>query len=73
LGAETLIHFSIAAPRIESGDPDALDELGEVDAGRCTARFSSATQARVGDHIQINVNAERLYFFDPKTHLAIRA
>ncbi|MBW2377698.1 MAG: ATP-binding cassette domain-containing protein [Deltaproteobacteria bacterium] len=28
LGAETLIHFSIAAPRIESGDPDALDEGG---------------------------------------------
>jgi multiple sugar transport system ATP-binding protein len=73
LGAETLIHFSIAAPRIESGDPDALDELGEVDVGRCTARFSSATQARVGDHIRINVTAEHLYFFDLKTHLAIRA
>jgi len=65
LGAETLIHFSIAAPTVESGDPDALDELGEVDAGRCTARFSAATRARVGDHIQINVTPEHLYFFDP--------
>ena len=72
LGAETLMHFSIAAPTVESGDPDALDELGEVDAGRCTARFSAATRARVGDHIQINVTPEHLYFFDPKTHLAIR-
>jgi len=73
LGAETLIHFSIAAPSVESGDPDALDELGEVASRRCTARFSPASRARVGDHIQINVTAENLYFFDSKTHLAIRA
>jgi multiple sugar transport system ATP-binding protein len=72
LGAETLIHFSIAAPSVESGDPDALDGLREVDTGRCTARFSSASQARVGDDIQVNVTVEHLYFFDPKTHLAIR-
>jgi multiple sugar transport system ATP-binding protein len=73
LGAETLIHFSIAAPPVESGDPDALDELSEVDARRCTARFSPASKARLGDHVQINVTVEHLYFFDPKTHLAIRA
>ena len=73
LGAETLMHFSIAAPTVESGDPDALDELREVDAGRSTARFSAASRAQVGDHIQINVTAEHLYFFDLKTHLAIRA
>jgi len=72
LGAETLIYFNIAAPSVESGDPDALDELSEVDTSRCTARFSSASRARVGDHIQVNVTVEHLYFFDPKTHLAIR-
>jgi multiple sugar transport system ATP-binding protein len=73
LGAETLIHFDIAATPVESGDPDALDELGDVDTGRCTARFSPASRARVGDHIQVNVTVEHLYFFDAKTHLAIRA
>jgi len=73
LGAETLIHFGITSTAVESGDPDALDELGEVDARRCTARFSPASRARVGDHIQVNVTVEHLYFFDAKTHLAIRA
>ncbi len=73
LGAETLMHFSIAAPTVDSGDPDALDELGEEDTGRCTARFSAATRARVGDHIEINVDTEHLHFFDPATHEAIRS
>ncbi len=72
LGAETLMHFSIAAPTVDSGDPDALDELGEEDTGRCTARFSAATRARVGDNIEINVNTDHLHFFDPATHKAIR-
>ncbi|MDE0067461.1 MAG: ATP-binding cassette domain-containing protein [Acidimicrobiaceae bacterium] len=73
LGAETLMHFNIAAPTVDSGDPDALDELGEEDTGRCTARFSAATRARVGDHIEINVNTDHLHFFDPSTHKAIRS
>ena len=73
LGAETLMHFSIAAPTVDSGDPDALDELGEEDTGRCTARFSAATRARVGDHIEINVDTDHLHFFDPTTHKAIRS
>ncbi|MCQ3806748.1 MAG: sn-glycerol-3-phosphate ABC transporter ATP-binding protein UgpC [Acidimicrobiaceae bacterium] len=73
LGAETLMHFSIAAPTVDSGDPDALDELGEEDTGRCTARFSAATRARVGDQIEINVDTDHLHFFDPATHEAIRS
>ena len=73
LGAETLMHFNIAAPTVDSGDPDALDELGEEDSGRCTARFSAATRARVGDHIEINVTTDHLHFFDSSTHKAIRS
>ena len=73
LGAETLVHFSIAAPSVDSGDPDALDELGDEDASRCTARFSPATRVRIGDRVRVNVSTERLHFFDRKTHLAIRS
>ena len=73
LGAETLVHFPVAAPSVDSGDPDALDELGDEDASRCTARFSAATRVRVGDRVRVNVSAERLHFFDRKTHLAIRS
>ncbi len=73
LGAETLMHFNIAANTVDSGDPDALEELGEEDLGRCTGRFSPASRARVGDALEVNVTTAHLQFFDRKTHLAIRA
>lgn len=68
LGAETLIHFGLRAPHVDSGDPDALEELGDGEFSRCTARFSPRTSARVGDTIEVNVNTERLHFFDKTTH-----
>ena len=72
LGAETLMHFSIDATHVDSGDPDALDELGDESSSRCTARLSPLTGARVGDTIQINIDAAKFHFFDKATHLAIR-
>ena len=72
LGAETLMHFAVEATMVDSGDPDALDELSEEGARRCTARFSAATRARPGDRIKVNVATENLHFFDRSTHLAIR-
>jgi multiple sugar transport system ATP-binding protein len=71
LGAETLIHFPVSAPTVDTGDPDALDELGAVNSVRCTARFDSRTKARVGDAVRINVDTEKLHYFDRKTHLSI--
>ena len=70
LGAETLVHFNLNAQSVDSGDPDALDDLR--DTGRCTARFSASSQARVGDQIRVNVDGRQLHFFDRQTHLAIR-
>ncbi len=72
LGAETLMHFALEATMVDSGDPDALDELGEEGASRCTGRFSAATRARPGDRIKVNVATENLHFFDRSTHLAVR-
>ena len=68
LGAETLLHFGIAAPHVDSGDPDALEELGDADVSRCTARCSPRSTARVGETIDLNVDAERFHFFDPTSH-----
>jgi len=68
LGAETLLHFGIAAPHVDSGDPDALEELGDDRISRCTARCSPRTTAQVGDTIEVNVDTERLHFFDPASH-----
>ena len=73
LGAETLMHFALAATMVDSGDPDALDELSDEGESRCTARFSAATRARPGDRIRVNVATENLHFFDKSTHLAIRS
>ncbi|WP_419944548.1 ABC transporter ATP-binding protein [Candidatus Poriferisodalis sp.] len=71
LGAETLVHFNLNAQGVESGDPDALDEMR--DTGRCTARFAAETRARVGDRIRVNVDVRNLHFFDRQSHLAVSA
>jgi len=68
LGAETLLHFGIAAPYVDSGDPDALEELGDDSSSRCTARCSPRSTAQVGETIQVNVDASRLHFFDKTSH-----
>ena len=73
LGAETLMHFGLEATMVDSGDPDALDELGDENESRCTARCSSTTTARPGDQLRINVTTSNLHFFDKTTHLAIRS
>lgn len=73
LGAETLMHFGLAATSVDSGDPDALDELGDENESRCTARFNADTRARPGDRIKVNVTTEKMHFFDKTTHLAIRS
>ena len=72
LGAETLVHFGVDAPHVDSGDPDALDELGDESSSRCTGRFSPLTETNVGETIQITVNASKFHFFDKTSHLAIR-
>ncbi|WP_419838897.1 ABC transporter ATP-binding protein [Candidatus Poriferisodalis sp.] len=69
LGAETLVHFNLDAQGVESGDPDALDEMR--DTGRCTARFAAETRVRVGERIRVNVDVRNLHFFDRQSHLAI--
>ncbi|MEM7272474.1 MAG: sn-glycerol-3-phosphate ABC transporter ATP-binding protein UgpC [Actinomycetota bacterium] len=73
LGAETLMHFGVAAPAVDSGDPDALDELGSDNSSRFTARFSPRSRAREGDTIEINVNVDNLHFFDRSTHQRVTA
>jgi len=71
LGAETLLHFGLRAPFVDSGDPDALAELGDDDISRCTARCSPRSVARVGENVQLNVDASRFHFFDKTTHKAL--
>ncbi len=66
-----MVHFSVDARRVDSGDPDA-PEVSEIETvANGVARFSPRSRVRVDDVIEIAVAVERLHFFDADTHEAI--
>ncbi len=69
LGAEILVHFGVDAIPVDSGDPDAVVELG--DTAVVVARFSPRSPIRPRQTAAVAVNSERISFFDPSTRLAI--
>jgi multiple sugar transport system ATP-binding protein len=69
LGAERIVHLAIDAVRIDSGDPDAVEDL--PGGANAVARFPDASGVRAGDRIDLAVDAGRLHFFDPQTRLAL--
>jgi multiple sugar transport system ATP-binding protein len=73
LGAELMVHFSIDARLVDSGDPDAPD-ISEVEGlANSVARFSPRSRVHVDDVMDVAVAVERLHFFDAKSHEAIRS
>ena len=71
LGPDLLIHCPLDAPVIDSGDPDALEDLD--DTTLMVARVDSRSRVRSGDRLELVVDTGRLHFFDPDTLLAIRS
>jgi len=71
LGSELMVHFTLDAKTVDSGDPDAPEEKGVAGATNAVGRFSPRSQVRMGDDIEIAVSSERLHFFDAETHQAI--
>jgi multiple sugar transport system ATP-binding protein len=69
LGSELVVHLNVAATRIDSGDPDAVEELR--DAANTVARFESKSSVKGRDEIELAIDLSRLHFFDPKTHATI--
>ena len=69
LGSERIVHLSIEAVRIDSGDPDAVEDLGS--AANAVAKFEGASTVEAGEFIDLAVDAAKLHFFDPRTRLAI--
>ncbi len=73
LGSEIMAHFRIDAPKVDSGDPDAVDE--KVGSGSETSnavgRFNPRSPARMGDTIDIAISTENIHFFDPATRQSI--
>jgi multiple sugar transport system ATP-binding protein len=72
LGSELMVHFSIdSATRVNSGDPDAPEELLGEGVANAVARFSPRSRVRVDDDVEISVASENMHFFDGQTHAAI--
>ena len=71
LGNELIVHGSMDAETIDSGDPDATEEVGE--GGNFVGRFDPRSRVRAGDMAQVAVNLEKLHFFDATTRESIWA
>ena len=69
LGHERIAHLNINAVRIDSGDPDAVEELSS--AANTVAKFEAVSAILPGESIDLAIDAAKLHFFDPQTHLAI--
>ena len=73
LGSEIVVHFSIDAKIVDAGDSDAAVVVKRVGQANSVGRFDPRSRVRHGDVAEIAVNTENLHFFDPQTHLNLRA
>ena len=69
LGSEHIVHLKIDAVRVDSGDPDAVQDFGM--ASNAVAKFEPESAVRSGSEIRLALDDSKLHFFDPETHLAI--
>jgi multiple sugar transport system ATP-binding protein len=73
LGSELMVHASIDASKVHSGDPDVADEATPASgATPLVARFSPRSRVTRGETIEVAVDAANLYFFDATTGLTLR-
>jgi multiple sugar transport system ATP-binding protein len=72
LGSELMVHFELDdAKRVNSGDPDAPEELLGEGVANAVARFSPRSRVGVDQDVEISVASENLHFFDVRDHQAI--
>ncbi|MFP5488871.1 MAG: ABC transporter ATP-binding protein [Acidimicrobiia bacterium] len=71
LGSEIMVHFRVDAARVDSGDPDAVEESSGEGSANAVGRFHPRSTVRPGQTAEIAVAAENLHFFDFDTREAI--
>ena len=76
LGSEIMVHFALDASTVDSGDPDAPEEVGVGAAGsdrpaNAVGRFAPKSQIKMRDDIEVVVSTENMHFFDHDSHSAI--
>jgi multiple sugar transport system ATP-binding protein len=69
LGSELIVHLKIDAVRIDSGDPDAVEDLSG--AANAVARFEAVSAVETGQSINVAIDPAKLHFFHPQTHMAL--
>ncbi|SIR45362.1 carbohydrate ABC transporter ATP-binding protein, CUT1 family [Rhizobium sp. RU20A] len=69
LGSELIVHLKLDAMRVDSGDPDAVEDLSG--AANTVARFEATSTVKAGETIQLAIDPAKLHFFDTQTHRAI--
>ena len=69
LGSELIVHLNIDAVRIDSGDPDAVEDLSG--AANAVARFEAVSAVETGQSIDLAIDPAKLHFFHPQTHMAL--
>jgi multiple sugar transport system ATP-binding protein len=83
LGAEIMVHFSIAATpattedvrelALDTGSSDRIQQLGADPNATATVvgRFGARSRVHQGEEIEVAVDTRALHFFDPETGLGI--
>ena len=71
LGSELVVHMTIDAKRVDSGDPDAAEEHRSESSANAVARFSRHSRVSVDQNIEIVIAADNLHFFDAQNRQAI--
>ena len=72
LGSELMVHLELDdVQRVNSGDPDAPQELLGEGVANAVARFSPRSHVKVDQEVEVSVASENLHFFDATTHQAI--
>lgn len=69
LGSELFIHLNIDAVRVDSGDPDAVEDLRN--AANAVAKFEATSTVATGQTIDVAIDPAKLHFFNPQTHMAL--
>jgi multiple sugar transport system ATP-binding protein len=70
LGSEIMVHFGLDAPKVDSGDPDAVDEAPN-DTANSVGRFNPRSTVKLGEEVKIAVANENVHFFDSDSREAI--
>jgi multiple sugar transport system ATP-binding protein len=84
MGSEVIVHFPLAAEPVTGasdapngaggGEAEELAKLiaeGQNRGMTIVGRFNPRTSAKIGSHVRVAVDTERLYFFDPRTERAL--